>query len=54
VFVIKFIIKFLKIKAIETWEAITDLIVNREKNLYDLEVFETNASDPNRFFLKST
>ena len=25
----------------------------REKHLYDLEVFEKDASDPNRFFQKS-
>jgi hypothetical protein len=25
----------------------------REKNIYDLEVFEKDASDPNRFFQKS-
>ena len=25
----------------------------REKNIYDLEIFEKDASDPNRFFQKS-
>ena len=38
--------------AIELWEKATDLIVEREKQLYELENFERLGSDPNRFFLK--
>ena len=40
-------------KAIEEWEKISDLIVKREKVIYQLESFERNASDPNRFYIKS-
>lgn len=40
------------ISAIELWEKATDLIVEREKQLYELENFERLGSDPNRFFLK--
>ncbi|CAF0769383.1 unnamed protein product [Brachionus calyciflorus] len=40
------------IEAIEDWEVATNLIVEREKYIYELENFERFASDPNRFFLK--
>ena len=44
---------FFSKQAIEYWEKITDMIVRREKIVYQLENFERNASDPNRFFVKS-
>ena len=37
---------------IDDWETATDLIVQREKYIFELENFERFASDPNRFFLK--
>lgn len=40
------------IPAIENWEKATDLVVEREKQLYELENFEKLGSDPNRFFMK--
>lgn len=39
-------------QAIEDWEKATDLIVERERCIYELENFERVASDPNRFFAK--
>lgn len=41
-------------EALADWESATDLIIEREKFIYDLENFERYASDPNRFFLKGT
>ena len=38
-------------KAILDWESVTDLIVEREKYIFDLETFERTASDPNRYFV---
>ncbi len=38
--------------AIEEWEKATDLIVERERQLHELERFEKLGSDPNRFFVK--
>lgn len=35
---------------INAWEAATNLIVEREKIIAELEAFERLASDPNRFF----
>ena len=40
------------IPALIDWEKATDLIIEREKYIYELENFERTASDPNRFFLK--
>lgn len=40
------------VPAIEDWEKATDLIVEREKCIFELENFERTASDPNRYFLK--
>lgn len=40
------------LKAIEGWEYVANLILQREKLLIDLEKFERQASDPNRFFHK--
>ena len=47
-----FILQFNDEKAIEEWEKATELIVEREKCIFELENFERTASDPNRFFLK--
>lgn len=38
--------------AIEEWEKATNLIVAREKQLFELENFEKLGSDPNRFFMR--
>jgi hypothetical protein len=38
--------------AIEDWELVTNLIIEREKYIFELETFERYASDPNRFFQK--
>jgi hypothetical protein len=38
--------------AIEDWEIATNLIIERERHIFDLETFERYASDPNRFFQK--
>lgn len=38
--------------AIDEWEKAADLIIEREKCIFELENFERTASDPNRFFLK--
>ena len=38
--------------ALENWELAADLIVKRERIIFDLENFERFASDPNRYFLK--
>ena len=40
-------------QAMDIWEQVTDLIVQREMLLEKLEIFERKASDPNRFFEKS-
>ncbi|KAM9311636.1 coiled-coil domain-containing protein 87 [Gastrophryne carolinensis] len=39
-------------KAIQVWQKVVKLIQNREKMLVELERFEKDASDPNRFFLR--
>ncbi|XP_059161508.1 coiled-coil domain-containing protein 87-like isoform X2 [Physella acuta] len=41
-------------EAIEGWEYVSNLILQREKLLIDLEKFERQASDPNRFFHKDS
>ncbi|XP_077971603.1 uncharacterized protein LOC120346349 isoform X2 [Styela clava] len=35
---------------VRSWERVTDFILQREKLMTNLEVFEKEASDPNRFF----
>lgn len=35
---------------VRSWERVTDLILQREKQMTNLEIFEKEASDPNRFF----
>lgn len=35
---------------VSAWERVTDLILAREENMRKLEIFEKEASDPNRFF----
>ncbi|KAH9488553.1 hypothetical protein Btru_061809 [Bulinus truncatus] len=41
-------------EAIEGWEYVAELILQRENLLVDLEKFERHASDPNRFFHKDS
>lgn len=38
--------------AINDWEKITELIIQRENLILELENFERNASDPNRYYQK--
>jgi hypothetical protein len=40
------------IQAIDDWEKVTELIEKREILIAELEQFEADASDPNRFFIK--
>jgi len=40
------------LQAIDQWERVTVLILQREELLVKLEKFERVASDPNRFFEK--
>ena len=39
-------------QAIESWERVTEIILQRENLIAKLENFERLASDPNRFFEK--
>jgi hypothetical protein len=38
--------------AIDDWEKVTEIIIERETFIYQLENFERIASDPNRYFVK--
>merc|ERR1712013_412172 len=39
-------------EVVDHWESVTDLIIQREDLMSNLECFERSASDPNRFFQK--
>jgi hypothetical protein len=40
------------LQAIYEWEKVSELIKKREKIIAELEKFEADASDPNRFYVK--